>query len=1554
MLALALLADQSEPIIGDKGPPPAAVDPALLTRAKLAVAEAALELGSGPMPPWKAFARSIPIHTHHDLASAPAWAGGRARAKTAGPFVDDRGFEFWVDSYEPVSYLQVSRPNGGLPFLLIPAESDAPGAQRSELLAGTVWIRASEFAASAPDGYVGLRILGGFVEPDGPIEDPQVGFTLTLDLDHPAQAGPEGTRAILPGSATIHLAPGGVDTVEMPDASLNLDAGTFVLTRSGEQLRYEPALHSIVVPLESQPVRLILGNPESALYALTGSADVETGAWTLPVTEADAESLSEAFGAGGLALFVGSGLTATWRALAGAPVRLKRALIEVSPGLLAVAALGVESRRSRHDFQLWREAGANSRCSSLEATFEKPHTVKFLRSQHGVDAVLVSATVAAHFSQPLHADSSRPAFRAADARLRIFEEPLGARLQVSALVPPSFGAVLRPVRLSPLALSNVLLRTTPAQTLSLAGRLEPESLVTAGTAVLGYGLYGLLPILPDPYAANIDVLPLDTRGAAPAALFASLTWIGSSAAPELTVSAVPLPGQGLMHGRGLRNMLPQALAGSPARPDEQPDTGRLRELFDATLGLAAREGLILLDVSTNADQLGVGMAFRGRRLQGPPEIAIRGLDLAAPGLNVRVFMLPQVQWEPVVTPPNPAAPFPEKLFSVSDGGSALIGTNSVNLVPVAPIPIAEELLHAIRDPERNAAVLFTLPFGIKAVVRIIAERLGQFDFVETVRLLSNRPEFGPLLSARQFRLEPGGVIASEGMPLPGAAIQTRNAIDPLGPGRFSVLDNLSSNNLGTTRDTFNNTFGPDGMRPGVPVSRVDLSGYGESCFSLWTDKHSPPPKISEVRFDVMIGRTAYEVVQEMSILWPWQAIVVRTITMERRANARVLRFDSGWVAATPGVFRVPGFPDVCHPGVIKGLYNIRGIREITPGIRPPGAPGTLFTSVRFDADAAIENVVAGQGGKGVDENGEPVQFVPVQQMLGYVQRLPLGQLLTPAELVALFKDQGAIGGPIDCEIDVGRSGLRIRVSGIFADTAGPAIFAVAARGMPKLPGNGQWSLTRTANAKNGAEENEAQPVDRDAAVPLIRRGAATLANAQNGEPYRFADPADLLSAAPAFDYGLLFATEVFRLLFPRPRIEVDPNRVAKKEITSEVQPLLADPYAVISTASPFPKGKHCIRFPSAIKPSLDILPGNHLRVAPVNFKVEPFRVREQVKTSNWRMALEYADETGARLTTVELTLDSTATPPATLTMSPLNIVVDRDPFTALMRVVGKLEAKSPAAFTESSVVFGSMLAPVSEFITVMKDFGLPFAMAAAVVGGATWKQEIHIDLVKAFRFLFKTRRPPPEKDDERIDLGFCKFRGEINSGIYITPFGNRHAGFVFEIIGEFQQAIIGKALYAGGYFRLEFEFEFEEEEKDGKKRIKDDTKIELTAAGAASLGGELIPKVIKGEANVRYGYLIELDLDSFPPKIKPGVIVSMEVEAEVLDGAFGIGFEWEGKALMTRHENKIEIKAEVTAAATVTVAWYLQETVEIEGKFETEMDEKVVAGLLVALGFIPI
>jgi hypothetical protein len=343
------------------------------------------------------------------------------------------------------------------------------------------------------------------------------------------------------------------------------------------------------------------------------------------------------------------------------------------------------------------------------------------------------------------------------------------------------------------------------------------------------------------------------------------------------------------------------------------------------------------------------------------------------------------------------------------------------------------------------------------------------------------------------------------------------------------------------------------------------------------------------------------------------------------------------------------------------------------------------------------------------------------------------------------------------------------------------------------------------------------------------------------------------------------------------------------------------------------------------------------------------------------MALEYADPTGAHLTTVALTLDSTATPPATLTMSPLNTVVDRDPFKSLMRIAGKLEAKSPATFTDAEVVLGSVLAPVSTVITFLRDLQLPLALAATMAASDdkswAWKQELHIDLVKILRHLLQVPAPGEERKTDRINLGFCKFRGDLKIGMFISFCGKQRAGVFIEQVGEFQQSIIGNLLYGGGYFRFQLAFELEEERTaQDVKTSKDRTVIELAAAGAASLGGQLIPNrdIIKAEANVRYGYLLELEISASPPVIKPGVIVGMEVEAEILDGLFAAGFEWEGKALMTRDGDEIEIDAEVTAAVSITVAWAFEETIEIEGEFKTRIDEKVVAGLLVALGFVPI
>jgi hypothetical protein len=101
--------------------------------------------------------------------------------------------------------------------------------------------------------------------------------------------------------------------------------------------------------------------------------------------------------------------------------------------------------------------------------------------------------------------------------------------------------------------------------------------------------------------------------------------------------------------------------------------------------------------------------------------------------------------------------------------------------------------------------------------------------------------------------------------------------------------------------------------------------------------------------------------------------------------------------------------------------------------------------------------------------------------------------------------------------------------------------------------------------------------------------------------------------------------------------------------------------------------------------------------------------------------------------------------------------------------------------------------------------------------------------------------------------------------MFIACAASYKAGVFFELIGEFQQNVFIK-LYAGGYFRLELAFEVEAEAKRAKPAaIKEVTKIEFAAAAAASIGGEIIPHILKGEANVRYGYLIELDLGTGNP-----------------------------------------------------------------------------------------
>jgi hypothetical protein len=675
-IALALLSDQPAPLIHDPGLlAPVGVDPAVASRIDVAVAEALAGLAQGAP---RVFIRSLPVLTHHDPASVPRWAAGLARLKSLGPFIDDRGFHRWVDSYEPLGlsyYMTFAHPGDGFPFLLIPGESNFQSVDSMDLSGGTVWIHARSFAAAAPAAYVGLRIHGGQLRLDGPITgsdpfvlDPQGSVELTLDLDAPGQAGPGATRATLPGQVTLHIAPQGVDVVEAADLSLELEAGVFTLRRGDELPRYERALDAIVIPFRATPDRFSApGRPVAALYDLQGDTAIESGAWTLPITDTPVDLLGEGSGAGSLALVLTPGLTAAWRDLAGGPVRLNRAFIEAAAGLLAVVAPAAENRRNHHRVLLWQERDTDRR-SSIAALFDKPHALAFLSSHDGIEAVLTSATIAPNLDRPLHAGGGRTVFRRPDAAFRLIEQAGGSRVEISAEIPAGIFTFTPRVKVLSFAISNALLRTTPALGLTLAGSLEASSSVPAGRLALGFGLVGVLPILPDPYAANVTQTPPPSStilNLAGPFLLGQVRWAAPSD-PSLSFDLV---------GKGEGLLLESLQATDGDYHGWQPE--RIR----------------MLDVSSNADLFGVG-------LDHDPQAALllRELNLVAPIDDVSAFTLPAFQWEPVYNiPGDGAVPFPDKVVSDVDGGAVqmrMVRPSAARLVPVAPLPRGRALTRA--------------------------------------------------------------------------------------------------------------------------------------------------------------------------------------------------------------------------------------------------------------------------------------------------------------------------------------------------------------------------------------------------------------------------------------------------------------------------------------------------------------------------------------------------------------------------------------------------------------------------------------------------------------------------------------------------------------------------------------------------------------------------------------------------------------------------------------------------------------------------------------------
>ena len=1124
-------------------PPQADLDGTV--REELAAAADAAALPSDPLldsveltANLRVFRRGTPVGLVGTGGGMPASAVGQRVRRTFGPFVDGDGQPVWFDAIQPVGQVGLVRSPSTTPLLTLPLVGfDLSPAARYAVPAGSVWIAAAALgAAAAPaGGFCGLRIDGGTLTLSAPATVTGqtlvigAGVRAVLDLDvQPGQAPAAGQRpgaeavaskAVVPARVRFVFEPGGGSLREADDAVVSAYQNGFTLSRADAQASYDPDIGRLTLPFVADSEAFAVQRAESPLLQPGGQCRVTATAWALPVAVAAPGDLGEAAGSGGLVLYLGDGLDARWRGLDGPPgpggrrsLRLDSAVLSVEPGRLEFFASQARGPGFGQVLRLWRPdpAAADQAASQVRLNCDAVAPLRYVAVAGESDTVAVGCRVEVSADRPRPVSGERFALRGAGSAL-LWTDGTGDQVLVRAIVDG--GGTGR----TAVALHNALVTVATPDTVVLAGALTSPSDVDSGRLGLLTSAFLLTLTLPDPYAASQDAFRRDTGGVPDRPtgprLIGLVRWTAPDRAEVSFTLVTPTGARSLVGSRATdapfvataRTRAEALAVAGGERPDPQRSAeedaaagGRLRQIFERVAG-STSEALVVLDVSTNIDQFGVGFGISRRgddRGTDVPDFAIEGLDLVAPARNVRLFLLPQFQWEPVVNVPNPElGPFPGRLVSGDDGGPTLLGSNSVRLVPVRPDTACDNLVGEFTDKDQPVPLgtLFTLPFGIRAAAMLFPRGPGSAAWAEITEVRP-RTTGGGLSGGRQLavsahRVDTGPDVESPS--LPGAAWQTRNGVDPatLAPNGFSVLRG-DVFNAGVEK-FFNDEMGPGGARPRVPVVRIDLAGYGASLFSRWANPDAIAT-ISQAKFDAFVGRTAYEVIQVASVLYMLGVPVVRTITLERRKEGAVLRSDSGWVATAPGLYRYPA-PDLnfplpptwsplqTHPGVVRGAFDVRRIRETgrVVSLTADGEPVELL-EVRFDADFDIEGVVAGQ---------DPATGrVPGLDHVGFVQRSPKGHPLSPAQLAAVLASEGAVGGPSSCVVDVGASGQRMRVARVEVDAAVPVPpgtpeFAAAARGALTVPQDGQWTVVRRAA---GADTPE--PVDQITGVPLVRAG----------------------------------------------------------------------------------------------------------------------------------------------------------------------------------------------------------------------------------------------------------------------------------------------------------------------------------------------------------------------------------------------------------------------------------------------------------------------------------
>ena len=1238
--------------------------------------------------------REVPVRSTQLAASNPAWASGAAAERTFGPIPQANGGNLWFDFYKLEKLVALYVQGVAEPALLfhvknslqvgdfLPLATAARGSYR--LSAGSIWINSRLLAAIAPPGYFsGLTIRRGTVTLSAPASMQGNRLTIAtttttrveLELAQPAVSDADAASAYgqdaraakleLPPNFAFHFGAGAraLETIGTASWRTFGHEAEFVW-RNSQATSFDKTLQRVFIPLSVSTPKFAATENLSPFHTLSGEAPISGGFWALPAAAIDVANPSPAQGTGALLIRLGAGLSSQWPGLKGGSLNLPHPYLLAAPGRIALTEPALESGAHEQEFSLWRDK-KNPFGTTVKFRTASGANFTFQTVAAGAEVLATQGPAEVLADRPVTAKGEPVAIRAAQAGLTLWVTDESCQVVIRSLEIAFEKRALLKLAPKPLSfvLSNALFQTAPLNSWRLVADLA-EDLVAApsGRLTLGFALQEYLPTLPDPYAARVgqwreemlkfatrDVGSTETGGLSQ--LVGTVSWaeesaeaskvkvafrLGNSAADQEAASPNEInfldnqndPSAGVI-AQSQRNPPPFYLAQVNLPPDYESS-------WNDNVS-PSPDQFALLDVSTNADLLGVSFAtFASRRFAMLATLQVQEMEVVSPGQNVRAFTAPQISWEPVLNlgtprrpgdlPPNPNDPPLGPNYYPNDGGPTRLLNNSAEQVALAPIPLTNFMVENFAANDNFQALsLSTLPFGLRSLALLQKEYRYENKTRRGTGFGFNSPQWESGVSgARQLRID-GGEALREGESdmFMGCTVQVDNILNLQGGETHTSTLGVS------VAEIFNNEFflqPPQILRQrGVPLTRMDLSGYGASIFSDWINPKAAMAETSQAKFEVFTGRCAHEVVQVKSVLYPWGIKVVRTITLFRANSGYCYRYDSGWRAESDGLFDFTYYvyvPDEhdggklkpsardagysIHPGVCGGLFHVQEIREteeinhftgqmtILAGQKTVDENGREILSdgsavpydlqpVFFNADVEIENPVSGFATK--TAGGRERKLVASKRILGFVQLAPRGLPLTAGAFRRLVAEQGGtIGGPIDCVIDIGGSGQEMRLNrfdmnnSYQADGVAPA-FAVAARGSVLLPKDGSWTLVQHA-----AGTGEVTPVPPDLNAPLIRVGKARtsfpiflpkvklglggviLPSAQK-PLLRIANPSELLRqpGSETVNFGYLQTTETQKALFLTPAY-----REGLGQLLSITPPLFADAFRIVGSKAIFP------------------------------------------------------------------------------------------------------------------------------------------------------------------------------------------------------------------------------------------------------------------------------------------------------------------------------------------------------------------------------------------------